>query len=190
MDPLILRLDISGSPVRWIPWQLAVNLYIREKIAWTAGESIFTFRGGISRLTGQRSIVEINSIIAVKRSSPSKYTARGIPPLTNRELFLRDANLCMYCGSKNRAASLTRDHVIPLSKGGKDFWSNVVTACRNCNIRKGNRTPENAHMPLLAIPYIPNWAEYLALSNRKILADQIEFLKTQFSGRKISFIEN
>jgi len=45
-------------------------------------------------------------------------------------------------------------------------------------------------MPLLAIPYIPNWAEYLALSNRKILADQMDFLKTQFSGRKISFIGN
>ena len=190
MTPLILRLDISGSPIRWIPWQLAVNLYSREKIAWTAGDRIFTFHGGLSRLTGQRSIVEINSIIAVKRSSQSKYIGRATPPLTNRELFLRDANLCMYCGNKHRPVSLTRDHVVPLSKGGKDLWSNVVTACRNCNIRKGNRTPENSHMPLLAIPYIPNWAEYLALSNRKILADQMEFLKTQFSGRKISFIEN
>jgi hypothetical protein len=156
MTPLILRLDISGSPVRWIPWQLAVSLYSREMIAWTAGNSVFTFRGGISRLTGERST----------------------------------ANICMYCGNKNYPLSLTRDHVVPLSKGGKDQWSNVVTACRNCNIRKGNRTPENAHMPLLAIPYVPNWAEYLALSNRKILADQMEFLKTQFSGRKISFFEN
>jgi len=190
MTPLILRLDISGSPVRWIPWQLAVSLYSREMGAWTAGNSVFTFRGGISRLTGERSTVKINSIIAVKRSSPSKYIGRATPPLTNRELFTRDANICMYCGNKNYPLSLTRDHVVPLSKGGKDQWSNVVTACRNCNIRKGNRTPENAHMPLLAIPYVPNWAEYLALSNRKILADQMEFLKTQFSGRKISFFEN
>ena len=110
--------------------------------------------------------------------------------MTNRELFLRDANLCMYCGNKFRTTSLTRDHVVPLSKGGKDLWSNVVTACRNCNIRKGSRTPEKSYMPLIAIPYIPNWAEYLALSNRRILADQMEFLKTQFSGRKISFIGN
>ena len=72
MTPLILRLDISGSPVRWIPWQLAVSLYSREMIAWTAGNSVFTFRGGISRLTGERSTVKIKSIIAVKRSSPSK----------------------------------------------------------------------------------------------------------------------
>ncbi len=190
MTPLILRLDIAGSPIRWIPWQDAVNLYSREMIAWTAGDSIFTFHGGTSRLTGLRSIVEINSIIAVKRSNHAKHNKRIIPPLTNRELFLRDAFLCMYCGNKFNDCSLTRDHIIPVSKGGKDRWSNVVTACRHCNTRKGNRTPERASMPLLAIPYIPNWAEYLALSNRKILADQMEFLKSQFSGRKMLFYDN
>jgi hypothetical protein len=63
----------------------------------------------------------------------------------------------------------------------------VVTACRSCNTRKGNRIPEQANMPLLAIPYVPNWAEYLALSNRTILGDQMEFLKSQFSGRPILF---
>lgn len=190
MTPLILRLDIAGSPVRWVPWQDAVNLYSREMIAWTAGDSVFTFHGGTSRLTGQRSTVEINSIIAVKRSKPVKRSKRIIPPLTNRELFLRDASLCMYCGHKFNDAALTRDHIIPVSKGGRDRWSNVVTACRHCNTRKGDRTPERANMPLLAIPYIPNWAEYLALSNRKILADQMEFLKSQFSGRKMLFHKN
>ncbi|MCG8378344.1 MAG: HNH endonuclease [Proteobacteria bacterium] len=189
MTPLILRLDIAGSPVRWIPWQDAVNLYSREMIAWTAGESVFTFRGGISRLTGERSKVEINSIIAIKRSSHHKRAKRTIPPLTNRELFLRDAYLCMYCGSKYNDNLLTRDHVVPISRGGTDRWSNVVTACRHCNTRKGNRTPEDAHMPLLAIPYVPNWAEYLALSNRRILADQMEFLKSQFSGRRMPFAD-
>ncbi len=190
MTPLILRLDIAGSPVRWIPWQDAVNLYSREMIAWTAGDSVFTFHGGTSRLTGLRSSVEINSIIAVKRSNPVKHSKRITPPLTNRELFLRDAFLCMYCGHKYNDDSLTRDHIIPISKGGRDRWSNVVTACRHCNTRKGDRTPERANMPLLAIPYIPNWAEYLALSNRKILADQMEFLKSQFSGRKMLFQNN
>ena len=190
MTPLILRLDIAGSPVRWIPWQDAVNLYSREMIAWTAGESIFTFYGGISRSTGLRSSVSINSIIAVKRSKHCKYIQRSIPPLTNRELFLRDAYLCMYCGHKYNDVLLTRDHVVPISKGGRDRWSNVVTACKSCNTRKGCRTPEAANMPLLAIPYIPNWAEYLALSNRRILSDQMEFLKSQFSGRRMPFSDN
>lgn len=190
MTPLILRLDVAGSPVRWVPWQDAVNLYAREMIAWTAGESLFTFHGGINRATGKRSTVKINSIIAVKRSNQLKQAKRTIPPLTNRELFLRDAHLCMYCGNKYRESLLTRDHIIPISKGGKDRWSNVVTACRHCNTRKANRTPENANMPLLAIPFIPNWAEYLALSNRRILADQMDFLKTQFSGRSMLLNEN
>lgn len=187
MTPLILRLDVAGSPVRWIPWQDAVNLYSRDMIAWTAGEHDFTFYGGVSRMTGRRSSVTVHSIIAVKRSARHKYTRRTIPPLNNRELFFRDAYLCMYCGNKFSQALLTRDHVIPLSKGGRDKWSNVVTACRHCNTKKGSRGPEEARMPLLAVPYIPNWAEYLALSNRRILADQMEFLKSQFSGKRMPF---
>jgi len=56
----------------------------------------------------------------------------------------------------------------------------VVTACKRCNARKGSHTPEEARMPLLAIPYVPNLAEYLVLRNRRILGDQMEFLKMQF----------
>ena len=52
----------------------------------------------------------------------------------------------------------------------------MVTACVACNLRKGNRTPQQAHMPLLAVPYRPSWVEHLILSNRNILADQMEFL--------------
>ena len=187
MNHLILRLDISGMPVTWMSWQDAVNLYCRGMVAWTAGNHEFTFHGGISRLSGRRSTVDVNSIIAVKRSNAHKHVQRTIPPLTNRELFLRDAHLCMYCGGEFREYDLTRDHVVPLSKGGRDRWSNVVTACKQCNTRKGNRTPELSNMPLLAVPYVPNWAEFLALSNRRILLDQMEFLKTQFSGRPMPF---
>jgi len=187
MPPLILRLDISGQPITWVPWQTAVCLYSRDMIAWTAGEHSFTFHGGINRCSGERSIIDINSIIAVKRSSPNRHPGRAIPPLTNRELFLRDAHLCMYCGKQFEESGLTRDHVLPISRGGRDRWRNVVTACRACNTRKGNHIPEEAGMPLLAVPYVPNWAEYLALSNRKILGDQMEFLKSQFSGRPMPF---
>ena len=187
MTPLILRLDTAGTPVTWIPWQDAVCLYSRDMVAWTAGDQVFTFHGGICRRTGDRSVVDVNSIVAVKRSALRKRSKRVIPPLTNRELFLRDAHLCMYCGGQYDESHLTRDHVIPMSRGGHDRWSNEVTACRHCNTRKGNRAPEEAGMPLLAVPYVPNWAEYLALSNRRILADQMEFLKSQFSGRPMPF---
>ena len=120
---------------------------------WTAGDNEFTFYGGTCRETGERSHVTIHSIIAVKRSTRGRHVQRHIPPLNNHELFRRDGYMCMYCGTEHGPGELTRDHIKPLSKGGRDVWSNVVTACRSCNTRKGSRTPERAGMPLLAVPF-------------------------------------
>ena len=77
---------------------------------------------------------------------------------------------------------LTCDHIVPMSRGGRDTWMNVVTACCTCNQKKGNRTPEEAHMHLLYAPYVPNRAEFLILANRRILADQMEFLRQHVSA--------
>ena len=187
--PLILRLDISGTPIRWIPWQEAVSLYSRDLVGWTAGARTFTFHGGINRVSGERSAVTVNSIIAVKYSQRGHRLSHHVPPLSNHELFRRDGHLCMYCGRSFGPYALTRDHIKPLSRGGRDRWSNVVSACRSCNTRKGNRTPEEASMPLLAVPYVPNWAEFLALSNRRILADQMDFLRSQFRQLKAAPLE-
>jgi len=177
--PLILRLDVTGRPIDWTNWQDAVCLYANEKVVWSAGKKEFKFFGGISRLTGEQSSVSVNSIIAVRGSNLRIGPRKAVPPLSNRELFLRDDHICMYCGSSYQTRALTRDHVIPLYYGGQNHWTNLVTACRACNARKGGRTPEEAHMPLLAVPYEPNWTEYLVLTNRKILADQMDFLKSQ-----------
>ena len=176
--PLILRLDVTGQPVRWLPWEVAVVLESRAMIAWSAGDTAFTFMGGVNRLSGLRSSVTVNSIIAVK----GRLRAGDglVPPLSNRELFQRDGRLCMYCGESLPENMLTRDHVRPLSQGGRDEWNNVVSACKPCNHAKGARTPEQAGMALLAIPYVPNRAEYLVLSNRRILTDQMAFLSKRF----------
>ncbi len=69
--------------------------------------------------------------------------------LSRREVFLRDGYTCQYCGVKTR--ELTLDHVVPRQRGGKHQWDNLVSACRSCNHRKGNKTPEEARM-LLARP--------------------------------------
>ncbi len=179
-NPKILRLDISGTPMDWLSWQEAAVLYSLDKIAWTAGDHSFDIHGGTNRDSGLRSLLTLNSIIATRGQTQKRGRVRKIPPLTNGALFLRDGHLCMYCGQEFPAGLLTRDHVRPISQGGVDRWKNVVTACRACNTRKGGRTPEQAHMPLLAIPFTPNHAEYLALSNRRILGDQMAFLKSQF----------
>lgn len=175
----ILKLDVSGLPVGWIPWQEAACLYVKELVAWEVGEHRFSIKGGLSRLTGLRSSVDINSIIAVRGTRPTYYYDQT-PHLTNRELFRRDRGMCMYCGQTFPDGELTRDHVIPRTQGGVDTWTNVVACCRRCNGTKGGRTPEEANKPLLAVPFAPNSAEYLALKNRRILADQMEFLKKQF----------
>ncbi len=177
---LILRLDITGRPSRWIPWQEAVVLDAKDMISWNAGETYFTFRGGTNRISGRRSLARINSIIAVSGRHKIRLESELTPLLSNRELFRRDGHLCMYCGRRFADKDLTRDHLVPLSRGGKDSWSNVVAACQSCNHAKGATTPEQAHMPLLAVPYVPNRAEYLVLSNRQILADQMAFLQRRF----------
>jgi len=75
---------------------------------------------------------------------------------------------------------LSRDHVTPVIQGGQDIWNNVVTACRRCNNHKAGRTPEQAAMELLAVPFIPTHAEYIYLQGRRVLADQMEFLRAHF----------
>ncbi len=181
----ILRLDVSGQPVAWISWQEAVCLYVRQRVAWELGETAFQIRGGSSRLSGRRSGVVINSIIAVRGSASGRRLWHQAPRLNNHELFRRDGYLCMYCGKQCTERELTRDHVIPRALGGQDQWNNVVAACRRCNLLKGGRTPEQAGLSLLAVPFVPNPAEYLALKNRRILADQMEFLKKQFHHSRL-----
>lgn len=109
-----------------------------------------------------------------------------VPALTNKRLFKRDNNMCMYCGDYLYDCELTRDHVVPVSRGGKDRWENVVTACRECNHRKAAmrlKEIERFGMRLLAVPYVPNRAEGLILANREILSDQMAFLNQHASYR-------
>jgi len=174
--PLILTLDQHGVPHRWIDWQQTCTYYARDQVAWAIGEVCFDFHGGVNRLTGRRSCIRASSIIAIKGKALSGQALHAIPPLSNRELFRRDRYLCAYCGSELPGHRLTRDHIVPVSQGGRDQWMNVVTACRPCNQRKSGRTPEQAGLELLYAPYVPNKAEYLILSNRLILADQMDFL--------------
>jgi HNH endonuclease len=174
--PMILTLDMFGQPHRWVTWQHALFYYAKNLVAWDAGEQCFTFVGGYSRMTGRRSEMTANSIIAIKGRALPPRSLHQTPPLSNRELFHRDRQICGYCGTTFTTIRLTRDHIKPVSQGGADTWMNVVTACRSCNQRKAGRTPEQAHMMLLYAPYVPNKAEYLILSNRNILADQMDFL--------------
>ena len=182
----LLGLDAHGRALDWMSWQDATCLYARGAVAWTLGEPCLEVHGGINRASGQRSTMHLHPIIAARGHARPRALA-PTPALTNPALFARDQQLCLYCGNAYPRSTLTRDHVQPVSKGGRDIWENVVTACYHCNSRKGNRTPQQAGMPLLAVPYRPSWIEHLILSNRNILADQMAFLKSQLPKKSPRF---
>ncbi len=171
----VLKLSAQGLPQSWISLEEAVLHYAADEVRWEMGERIALFRGGHNALTGRQSVIEVNSIIGTK-GVPNINPFELRPTLTNLKLFARDRHLCAYCGDHFADAELTREHIVPLGQRGRDHWMNVVTACKACNHRKGNRTPEQAHMPLLYAPYIPSLWEDFILRNRRILADQMEFL--------------
>ena len=110
---------------------------------------------GLGYIHSATEIYEIPSVIRlmyqVRRPVPTRR-------LTRRELFLRDAYQCQYCGARTR--ELTLDHVIPRVRGGKHLWENVVAACTTCNHRKAGRTPREAGMRLSSPPKPPPASPY------------------------------
>lgn len=182
LNQQVLRTDITGMPIEWIDFRDAVRLYYAGHVAYTCGISLYQVRGGYNAITRQRSIIEVNSIIATEGDNHAWLRKRDLysPPLNNKALFARDAHICMYCGQSFMARDLSRDHIQPISTGGMDEWMNVVTACKRCNNHKAGRTPEQAGMELLAVPFVPTHAEYVYLQGKRILADQMEFLRAHF----------
>jgi hypothetical protein len=171
----VLQLDVSGRPQAWITTKEAAVLYASDGIAWTLGDAFHVMLGGIQRATGMQSMIELHPIVAVRGVVPSRAW-RQAPALTNPKLFARDRCVCAYCGARSAVDDLTREHIVPTSRGGHDTWMNCITACKGCNGRKGNRMPEEARMSLLYLPYVPSLHEDMILRGRRILADQMEFL--------------
>ncbi len=178
----VLRTDVSGMPLEWVNYQDAVRLYHLGQVAYSCGMLLYRVRGGINARTGRRSRIDVSSIIATYGNNHALAKARGsyVPPLNNPALFKRDGHLCLYCGERFLVRDLSRDHVTPISRNGEDVWTNVVTACRRCNNHKAGRSPEEAGMELLAVPFTPTHAEYIYLQGKRVLADQMEFLKAHF----------
>jgi hypothetical protein len=178
----VLRTDASGMPLEWIDYREAVRLHCLGQVAYAMGTPLFVLHGGTNARTGRQTVFEVNSILATNGQSCNPGNMRGdyVPPLNNETLFRRDAFLCLYCGGRFVPQQLSRDHIRPLSQGGRDHWNNVVTACRRCNNAKAWRTPEQAGLQLLAVPFTPTYAEYIYLKGRRVLADQMEYLLAHF----------
>ncbi len=178
MKQQILALDQQGQPHRWISPELAITYHAKNLVAWQLGDVEHTlFRGGENRITGEQSRITTAPIIAVKGESVmAGKRLNRVPTLTNRELFARDRWTCAYCGKVFSELKLTRDHIVPVSRGGQDVWMNVVTACEHDNHKKDDKMLHEVGMELLYAPYTPNRAEHLILKGRRILPVQAEYL--------------
>ena len=90
-------------------------------------------------------------------------TARHEVKFNRKNIFLRDHNHCQYCGRKCPTRDLSIDHVLPLSRGGKSVWDNVVCACLPCNARKGSRLLALSGLTLIKTPIKPRWHPLMKL---------------------------
>lgn len=176
MQPMVLKLSASGLPDCWLNLQEAVTEMTADRVLYSFGSICHRLYGGINR-HGERSFLDVPQILVGRGVRCSKS---GVPALSNRTLFARDRHICMYCGRRFPTSQLSRDHVIPTSRGGKDEWTNVVTACRRCNHHKAAHLLDECGMELVAVPYTPNRHEYLYLSNHRILHDQMNYLQQGF----------
>jgi 5-methylcytosine-specific restriction endonuclease McrA len=131
---LVLNADytpLSYYPLSLWPWQTAVKAMFLERVDVVAHYDREVHSPSVA--------LKLPSVIALRDYvRPNEY-----PAFTRFNLFLRDRFRCVYCGS---ARELTFDHVIPRAQGGRTTWENVTTACAPCNLRKGGRTPMEAHM--------------------------------------------
>ena len=173
----VLALDTSGTPRQWISHDNAISYHATGSVAWSLGEIVAKYHGGFQK-NGDISYIETPSIIAIKGHgfNPHKHATVA---LSNRTLFGRDRNTCAYCGKHFvNFYHLSRDHIMPRSRGGANTWMNVVTACKSCNSKKSNKTLKESKMELIYAPYIPSHHENMILQNRNILADQMDYLLT------------
>jgi hypothetical protein len=171
MFPQVLQLDMQGTPQAWISVEHAASHYACESVVWFDGESpLATLRGGFNVARGVQSVLNIHPIIAV-RGVPKLNLFDVTPSFGKAKLLKRDRHTCAYCGHIFAERDLQCEHILPLSRGGAWSWTNLVAACAYCNGRKAAKTPDEAGMPLLYLPYTPSRFEDFLLAGRNIRAD-------------------
>ncbi len=175
----VLQLDIQGTPQAWISLEHAALHLATDSVAWVDGDGpLATLHGGFNVARGVQSVIDVYAIIALHGASRINLFD-AVPALSKGKLLRRDRMTCAYCGQCFSERDLQCEHVVPQSRGGRSTWMNLVTACGDCNGRKADRTPDQARMPLLYLPYAPSRFEDFLLEGRQIRADVHEWLATR-----------
>ena len=166
-----LALNASFEPLTVVPARRAVRLVLD-------GKAEILEVDGDRRFRSERSALPCPSVIRLVRyvHVPRRFRRQ----VTNTFLFARDGYACQYCGrhrSELRGRQfLTRDHIVPTSRGGGNRWDNVVTSCSPCNNRKGNQLPSEAGLRLRSTPSEPNYV-HLVWAVRSVTPPQAKYIK-------------
>ena len=179
-----LALNASFEPLTLVPARRAVRLVMDRKAEILEVDEGRRFRSESEELPCP-SVIRLVRYIHVPR--------RFRRQVTNTFLFARDDYCCQYCGRHRSELKgrqfLTRDHILPISRGGDNAWDNVVTSCSPCNNRKGNRLPEEAGMHLLA-EHVgePNYV-HLVWAVRRVTPIQAKWIGLFYGDDTVELLE-
>ena len=178
-----LALNSSFEPLTMVPMRRALRLVIDGKAEIVEADDERVVRS--ERLALPRPhVIRLKAFIHVPR--------RFRRQVTNTFLFARDRYRCQYCGRSagelKPRESLTRDHVVPLSRGGTNEWTNVVTACSSCNTRKANRMPQEIGMHPLHQPVEPHFV-HLSWAVRRLTATQAKYIRLFYGAEILEQLE-
>lgn len=178
-----LALNSSFEPLTLVPLRRALRLVIDGKAEIVEADAERLVRSANLNFP-HPIVIRLMKFVHVPR--------RFRRHVTNTFLFARDHYRCQYCGRVSAVLkpreSLTRDHVIPLSRGGENTWTNVVTACSACNTRKANHLPNEIGMRLLHDPVEPHFV-HLSWAVRKLTPIQAKYIRMFYGAAMLHELE-
>ena len=148
-----LVLSQAYEPVKVVSWQRALTLLTLGKV-----EVLEEYEWGIRTAT---IVIKVPAVVRLLRAFRRR---RAAGKFSRVNIYARDKYRCQYCGEELPIVELTYDHVVPRAQGGRTEWTNIVTACTACNLRKGGRTPEQAGMKLRSRPVQPSWVPAITIT--------------------------
>lgn len=143
----VLLLNASEEILDVIDWSRAVRLLFAEKAEKPYNHT------EVYQIKTTSGYYELPSVIILREYVRIPYFRSKSP--SKRNVYKRDGNQCQYCGCQLNSKNASIDHIVPRSRGGNNSWQNIVSACKPCNRRKSNRTPEEAGMVLKRQPVAP-----------------------------------
>lgn len=177
-----LALNASFEPLTIVPPRRAVRLVLDGKAEILEEDGKRCFRS-------ERRSVPWPAVIRLVRYVHVPHRFRR--QVTNTFLFARDDYTCQYCGRRRNELRgrqfLTRDHILPVSRGGTNGWDNVVTSCSSCNNRKGGRLPAEAGLRLLSEPVEPNYV-HLVWVVRRVTDTQAKYIRMFYGEEALDLV--